>query len=131
MAWGQTQDGQAPAQQQPRQQGGQPAPQQQQGGGWGQQAPQGGQPPQQGGYNQQQGGGGGNRQSNLEKVGALWAKQSRNGNNFYSGELTLEDGRKLQLMVFYAKNKKSENSPDLLIMIDPTDPFGENRRRGQ
>ena len=51
------------------------------------------------------------KQSNFEKVGSLWKRQSKKGTNYLAGEI---NGQKV--MIFHAKDKRSDKSPDFIVV---------------
>ena len=53
-----------------------------------------------------------------QKIGALWAKDR---GPFATGTIEL-DGKKTKIVVWRAKDKKSEKSPDYTINIDTWEP---------
>jgi len=52
-----------------------------------------------------------------EKIGALWARQAKNGTRYFTGIIEL-DGKKTKIVIWPTKEKKSEKSPDYTINID-------------
>jgi len=48
-------------------------------------------------------------------IGALWKKESRDGQKYLSGVVKLEDGTTVRIVVFSNRYKKSENQPDFRI----------------
>jgi len=56
------------------------------------------------------------------EVGALWTKTSQSsGKKYFSGHFKMEnefgEEKKIQVVAFYNKDKKSENQPDFRIYI--------------
>lgn len=48
------------------------------------------------------------------RIGALWQKTSKAGNQFWSGELII-NGKK-HFIVAFKRNKKQEKEPDIVIL---------------
>lgn len=57
------------------------------------------------------------------KVG-LWKKQSKKGNNYYSGQITIEN--KEYWVRIFKNNKENEKQPDLQLILDPKVEIKEN-----
>jgi uncharacterized protein (DUF736 family) len=53
----------------------------------------------------------------MNKIGALWLKQSSKGTKYFSGTLTAPSAEKSQIVIFKVKEKKSEKSPDYEIFL--------------
>jgi len=56
------------------------------------------------------------------EIGALWTRTSQNsGKKYFSGHFKIEtefgEEKKVQVVAFYNKDKKSENSPDFRIYL--------------
>ena len=49
-----------------------------------------------------------------KSIGALWAKEGKAG-EYMTGQIDLEDGSKLRIVVFKNTFKKAENQPDYKI----------------
>lgn len=54
----------------------------------------------------------------MEDVGALWAKESKSGNEYFSGKL--KDGTRV--VAFKNTNKKNDNEPDIRIYLSEDRP---------
>lgn len=70
-----------------------------------------------------------------DSIGALWAKKTRNGDDFFTGSIEL-NGEKTNIVVFYNKSKiKNEKAPDYRILIakpqEPKDNQEELNNLGQ
>jgi len=52
-----------------------------------------------------------------EKIGALWARETKNGMRYFSGNIET-DGKKIKIIIWPTREKKSEKSPDYTINID-------------
>jgi hypothetical protein len=50
-------------------------------------------------------------ESNFEKIGSLWKRQSKKGTNYLAGEINGE-----KVMIFHAKDKRSDKSPDFTVV---------------
>lgn len=48
-------------------------------------------------------------------IGALWVKEGQKG-DFYKGYITLDNGEKLNVVMFKNNYKKSEKQPDFQIL---------------
>lgn len=53
------------------------------------------------------------REGNL---GALWKKENKNGDEFFSGVLENEDGTKTKIVVFKNGYKSKDTQPDYMIL---------------
>lgn len=51
------------------------------------------------------------------KIGALWARQTKNGAQYFTGTIEL-DGKKTKIVIWPTREKKSEKSPDYTINLD-------------
>lgn len=61
-----------------------------------------------------------------ENIGALWLKESRNGNKFMSGVVEI-DGVKHDIVVFKNNYKKEDKHPDYRIF--PSQPREDRREQ--
>lgn len=53
-----------------------------------------------------------------KEIGALWEKTSKAGNKFKTGYVQLENGERLEVVVFTNQYKKpGDNTPDLRIYL--------------
>jgi uncharacterized protein (DUF736 family) len=53
-----------------------------------------------------------------KEIGALWEKTSKAGNKFKSGYIQLENGERLEVVVFTNQYKKpGDNTPDLRVYL--------------
>ena len=52
-----------------------------------------------------------------EKIGALWARETKNGMRYFSGNIET-DGKKIKIIIWPTREKKSERSPDYTINVD-------------
>lgn len=50
-----------------------------------------------------------------KSIGALWAKKSTKGADYFSGTIEL-NGEKIQIVAFYNANKKNPKEPDYRIL---------------
>lgn len=50
------------------------------------------------------------------QLGVLWAKKSSRGSEYFSGVLEMTETGKLNIVIFPNLNKKSEKSPDYIIL---------------
>lgn len=50
-----------------------------------------------------------------EELGALWAKKSSKGADYFSGTFTI-NGEKIPVVAFYNATKKNPNEPDYRIL---------------
>lgn len=57
--------------------------------------------------------------SNDIKAG-LWKRQAKSGLTYYNGKVEI-DGKEYYISIFNNKNKKSDRSPDLSMVIKPKD----------
>ncbi|MDQ5987357.1 MAG: hypothetical protein CSYNP_03097 [Syntrophus sp. SKADARSKE-3] len=53
----------------------------------------------------------------LKKIGALWKKEDKNGNEYFSGNLDLGVLGNVSLAIFPNKNKEGEKQPDFTINL--------------
>jgi hypothetical protein len=51
------------------------------------------------------------------KIGSLWAKQTKDGKRFLSGSIEI-DGQKIKIVIWPNDYKYSEKSPDFKVYID-------------
>ena len=67
--------------------------------------------------------------SKLVSIGGLWEKEGKKG-RFFTGQIQESEGstKKLSVIVFAHEQKKG-NEPDWNIMINPSDPYGEQYRK--
>jgi len=52
-----------------------------------------------------------------EKIGALWARQAKNGTRYFTG-IIAANMAETKIVIWPTKEKKSEKSPDYTINID-------------
>lgn len=55
------------------------------------------------------------RQGREDELGALWRKQSKNGEDYFTGSIQV-DGQKVEIVVFANRYKKSDKQPDFRIL---------------
>lgn len=58
-----------------------------------------------------------------KSIGALWQKQSKNGANYFSGSIEIDE-KKISIVVFKNKFKEQDKHPDWKIFIST--PQGEH-----
>ena len=61
--------------------------------------------------------------SKMEKLGALWMKQTRNGATYFSGKFGEQ-----RIVVFKNRDKKTDKHPDFVIY--KSEPQGERKDDG-
>ncbi len=67
------------------------------------------------------------KKDEMEERGGLWSKESRNGNEYFTGDVTI-NGVKEQIVVFRNNFKTSERMPDWRIYKrEPLDNGGQTR----
>lgn len=54
------------------------------------------------------------KQGNLNRVGALWLSEGRNG-KFFSGRIELNEGQEVRILVFKNSYKEEDKHPDYII----------------
>ncbi len=62
----------------------------------------------------------------LERIGALWLKERKDGSKFMAGEIEV-NGKKFSIMVFKNNRKKEDKHPDYNIAMLIED---ENSQKG-
>lgn len=65
----------------------------------------------------------------MEIKTGLWAKQSKNGNVYYSSKINI-NGKEYKLQLFKTETKKSEKSPDYTLFIRDGVISQENDKNG-
>lgn len=63
--------------------------------------------------------------ADLFKITGLWASESKTGEKYLKGTVSLPSGTKLDVLIFKNKNKSSDKHPDYLLNI------GNFKRRNQ
>jgi len=53
----------------------------------------------------------------LKKIGVLWKKSDKHGNDYPTGQLDLDVLGKVQIAVFHNPEKQNEQSPDATIHL--------------
>lgn len=71
---------------------------------------------------------GSGKQGELNRVGALWISEGRNG-KFMSGRIELEEGHEVRLLVFKNNYKEESKHPDYIIYEPETREETSNRSR--
>lgn len=61
----------------------------------------------------------------LKRIGALWNKEDKNKQAYFSGTLDLGVLGEAQIMVFQNKHKEEENHPDAIIHLVVDDGAGQ------
>lgn len=56
-----------------------------------------------------------------KKIGALWTKHGKSVKEFYTGDIEF-DGKKLSIVIWPTREKKTEKSPDFTIQLDTWEP---------
>ena len=51
-----------------------------------------------------------------DKLGALWKRMNKNGDEFFSGVLENGDGTKTKIVIFKNGFKDKDNQPDYMIL---------------
>ena len=51
-----------------------------------------------------------------DKLGALWKRMNKNGDEFFSGVLENSDGTKTKIVIFKNGFKDKDNQPDYMIL---------------
>ena len=74
-----------------------------------------------------------NNEWDKRELGALWTKQSQgSGKKYFSGHIKIEsdfgEEKKINVVAFHNRDKKSENSPDFRIYLSR--PVGERQTEG-
>tara|TARA_Y100000310_G_scaffold342038_1_gene443469 strand:+ start:300 stop:614 length:315 start_codon:yes stop_codon:yes gene_type:complete len=75
-----------------------------------------------------------NNEWDKRELGALWTKQSQSsGKKYFSGHIKIEtdfgEEKKINVVAFHNRDKKSENSPDFRIYLSR--PAGEREVGGE
>lgn len=65
-----------------------------------------------------------NSWDNKQRLGGLWRRESKSGNKYLTGKITL-DGQDYNLVIFAAKSKKTDKSPDFNVYLSE-DTRGSN-----
>lgn len=68
------------------------------------------------------------RQGNLNRIGALWLGEGRNG-KFMSGRIELVEGQEVRILVFKNSYKEESKHPDYIIYEPETREEDKNRNR--
>ncbi len=63
-----------------------------------------------------------------DNIGALWRRENKNGDEFFSGVLDNEDGTKTKIVVFKNGYKNKDTQPDYMVLRskDKQDDFNFN-----
>ncbi len=61
----------------------------------------------------------------LKRIGALWNKEDKNNQPYFSGTLDMGVLGEAQIMVFQNKHKEEENHPDAVIHLVVNDDDGK------
>jgi hypothetical protein len=64
----------------------------------------------------------------LNRVGALWLSEDKNGKKFFSGKISLDDNSDpVSVLVFRNTYKKKDNQPDYIIYMPETNDESAER----
>jgi serine/threonine-protein kinase RIO1 len=68
------------------------------------------------------------KQGTLNRVGALWLSEGRNG-KFFSGRIELTEGQEVRILVFKNNYKEESKHPDYIIYEPETREEDANRNK--
>ena len=68
------------------------------------------------------------KQGNLNRIGALWIGEGRNG-KFMSGRIELTEGQEVRILVFKNNYKEESKHPDYIIYEPESQQENANRNR--
>ncbi len=69
------------------------------------------------------------KQSNLNRIGALWLGETRNGKRMMSGRIELTENQEIRVLVFKNDYKETESQPDYVIYEPENREDNSNRDR--
>jgi hypothetical protein len=70
------------------------------------------------------------KQGGLNRVGALWLSEGRNG-KFFSGRIELSEGQEVRILVFKNNYKEERKHPDYIIYEPETKEEETNRSKAK